>query len=74
MSLNQPALIPWNRTLFVSSAGLEHAKRLVTAYKQGLIPSMTPELWQAKKVVDSTLHPGIAPKSALSNVCSVADS
>lgn len=44
--------------LFVSSSGLEQAKKLVTSYKQGEIPSMTPELWQAKKVLDSTLHPG----------------
>jgi tricarboxylate carrier len=43
--------------LFVSSAGLENAKRLVSAYKQGQIKEMTPELWYAKKVVDSTLHP-----------------
>ncbi|KAL2220546.1 putative mitochondrial cation transporter [Thermoascus aurantiacus ATCC 26904] len=48
---------PPRRTLFVSRAGLEDAKRLITAYKQGQIPHMTPELWQAKKVVDSTLHP-----------------
>ncbi|KAK6368585.1 Sideroflexin FSF1 [Lithohypha guttulata] len=45
------------RTLFVSSSGLEHAKQLVTSYKKGEIQSMTPELWQAKKVIDSTLHP-----------------
>ncbi|KAK5091307.1 Sideroflexin FSF1 [Lithohypha guttulata] len=45
------------RTLFVSSTGLEHAKQLVTSYKKGEIQSMTPELWQAKKVIDSTLHP-----------------
>lgn len=45
--------------LFVSSSGLENAKRLVAGYKQGQIPLMTPELWQAKKVVDSTLHPGL---------------
>ncbi|KAL9129300.1 MAG: hypothetical protein Q9217_002210 [Psora testacea] len=45
------------RNLFVSAAGLEHAKRLVSAYKQGQVKSMTPEIWQAKKVVDSTLHP-----------------
>ena len=31
---------------------------LISSYKQGQIQSMTPELWQAKKVVDSTLHPG----------------
>jgi len=41
----------------VSSSGLEHAKSLIAAYKQGKIQTMTPELWQAKKVVDSTLHP-----------------
>ena len=28
------------------------------AYKQGEIKEMTPELWKAKKIVDSTLHPG----------------
>jgi hypothetical protein len=42
----------------VSEAGLQHAKDLVTAYKQGQIQSMTPEIWQAKKIIDSTLHPG----------------
>lgn len=45
------------RTLFVGRAGLEQAKNALIAYKQGQIPSMTPELWQAKKIVDSTLHP-----------------
>lgn len=45
------------RTLFVSSAGLEGAKKLLSSYKNGEIQIMTPELWQAKKVVDSTLHP-----------------
>ncbi|QIW95824.1 hypothetical protein AMS68_001342 [Peltaster fructicola] len=49
------------RTLFVSTSGLEHAKQLVTQYKQGTIRSMTPELWQAKKVIDSTLHPVFLP-------------
>ncbi|PNS15210.1 hypothetical protein CAC42_8211 [Sphaceloma murrayae] len=44
-------------TLFVSNAGLEHAKSLVAAYKQGRIQHMTPDLWKAKKIVDSTLHP-----------------
>jgi sideroflexin-5 len=44
--------------LFTSSAGLEHAKQLVTAYKQGQIKDMTPDLWRAKKIIDSTLHPG----------------
>ena len=46
------------RTLFVTSSGLENAKRLITKYKIGEIKAMTPELWWAKKVVDSTLHPG----------------
>lgn len=45
------------RTLFTSKTGLEHAKSLITKYKQGEIQSMTPELWKAKKIVDSTLHP-----------------
>ncbi|KAL9023328.1 MAG: hypothetical protein Q9180_008279 [Flavoplaca navasiana] len=45
------------RTLFVSSAGLESAKSLVSSYKLRHVQSMTPELWKAKKVVDSTLHP-----------------
>jgi hypothetical protein len=44
--------------LFTSAAGLEDAKQLVTAYKMGKMPDMTPELWQAKKTIDSTLHPG----------------
>ncbi|KAK4231543.1 putative mitochondrial transport protein [Podospora fimiseda] len=45
------------RTLLVGNAGLESAKNLLIAYKQGQIQSMTPELWKAKKIVDSTLHP-----------------
>lgn len=36
---------------------VEQAKRLVWDYKNGVIPNMTPELWRAKKVLDSTLHP-----------------
>lgn len=51
-------LTRWLRTLFVSSAGLEHAKQLVTAYKQGKIQDITSEIWNAKKIIDSTLHPG----------------
>jgi hypothetical protein len=48
-----------NRTLLVSAAGLDQAKALISSYKQGKIQSMSPELWHAKKVVDSTLHPGM---------------
>ena len=46
------------RTLFTSSQGLEQAKQMLTSYKTGEIRDMTPELWNAKKIVDSTLHPG----------------
>lgn len=47
-----------HRTLLVSRDGLEKAKGLITNYKLGKIREMTPELWQAKKIVDSTIHPG----------------
>ncbi|KAI9865505.1 MAG: hypothetical protein M1824_002244 [Vezdaea acicularis] len=47
------------RTLLVSKAGLENAKSIVTAYKVGDAQAMTPEIWSAKKIVDSTLHPGM---------------
>jgi len=52
-------LILPSRTLLVSSDGLKQAKALITQYKNGHIEEMTPELWKAKKVVDSTLHPGL---------------
>ncbi|PGH06092.1 hypothetical protein AJ79_06626 [Helicocarpus griseus UAMH5409] len=55
--VKQSAEISDPRTLFVSSAGLENAKSLISSYKNGHIPSMTPELWKAKQIVDSTLHP-----------------
>jgi hypothetical protein len=45
------------RTLLTSAAGLEQAKQLVTAYKTGKVRDMTPELWTAKKTIDSTIHP-----------------
>ncbi|PHH90242.1 hypothetical protein CDD83_4180 [Cordyceps sp. RAO-2017] len=44
-------------TLFAGTSGLERAKQLVTDYKTGKTQRMTAELWQAKKIVDSTLHP-----------------
>lgn len=47
------------RTLLVGGTGLEHAKSLIRAYKQGEVKEMNPELWKAKKIVDSTLHPGM---------------
>ncbi|KAI4123655.1 MAG: hypothetical protein LQ347_006071 [Umbilicaria vellea] len=55
--VKQSAEISDPRTLFVSASGLESAKKLVSSYKQGQIKLMTTELWQAKKIVDSTLHP-----------------
>ncbi|TQS36770.1 hypothetical protein Golomagni_02770 [Golovinomyces magnicellulatus] len=45
------------RTLFVSKSGLENAKNTILAYKQGKIKDVNDELWRAKKIVDSTLHP-----------------
>ncbi|KAI1212341.1 Tricarboxylate/iron carrier [Annulohypoxylon truncatum] len=55
--VKQTATITDPRTLFAGKHGLEHAKKLLVAYKQGEIKDMTPELWKAKKIVDSTLHP-----------------
>ncbi|OTB20242.1 hypothetical protein K445DRAFT_312674 [Daldinia sp. EC12] len=55
--VKQTATITDPRTLFVGKHGLEQAKKLLVAYKQGEIKDMTPELWKAKKIVDSTLHP-----------------
>lgn len=48
-----------HRTLLAGKTGLEQAKKLVISYKQGDIKQMTPDLWRAKKIVDSTLHPGM---------------
>ncbi|ERF69982.1 hypothetical protein EPUS_03534 [Endocarpon pusillum Z07020] len=59
--VKQSAGIADPRTLLVSSSGLENAKRLVSSYKKGEIKTMTPEIWQAKKIVDSTLHPARLP-------------
>jgi sideroflexin-5 len=47
--------------LLAGKTGLEQAKKLIIEYKQGTIREMTPELWKAKKIVDSTLHPGMGP-------------
>jgi hypothetical protein len=45
------------RTLFTSDAELKHAINLLTIYKNDHAKVMRTELWQAKKIVDSTLHP-----------------
>ena len=47
------------RTLLVNKEGLGHAKDLISGYKQGKFRDMNAELWSAKKIVDSTLHPGM---------------
>jgi hypothetical protein len=51
-------LSPTHRTLFVGREGLEQAKSRLVEYKTGRVKEMVPDLWQAKKIVDSTLHPG----------------
>lgn len=51
-------------TLLAGKSGLEQAKKLLVDYKQGRIPEMTAELWRAKKIVDSTLHPGTDTRGA----------
>jgi hypothetical protein len=52
-------MLTFIRTLLVNEARLEHAKSLVAEYKQGKIGETNEELWKAKKIVDSTLHPGM---------------
>lgn len=42
--------------LLNTSKDVESAKRLVWDYRNGIIPQMTPELWRAKRVLDSTVH------------------
>jgi hypothetical protein len=56
--VRQAADISDPRTLFVSNAGLEQAKALLARYKDGQVREMSEEVWRAKKVVDSTIHPG----------------
>lgn len=46
----------------MGKTGLEQAKRALIAYKKGETHEMTPQLWKAKKIVDSTLHPGKAAR------------
>jgi hypothetical protein len=65
LQLNEKCLVKLleltiGRTLLVNKAGLDHAKSLISGYKQGKIGEMNDELWKAKKIVDSTLHPGMS--------------
>ena len=46
---------------------------MVSGYKQNQISSMSPELWKAKKIVDSTLHPGILFFFSVEMNCFMAD-
>jgi tricarboxylate carrier len=55
--VKQAATISDMRTLFASQQILEQSKALLTQYKQGQIQNMNEDLWQAKKIVDSTIHP-----------------
>lgn len=43
--------------LLSTKKDVEHAKRLIWDYTHGVIPTMTPELWKAKRILDSQLHP-----------------
>ncbi|RUS24502.1 LOW QUALITY PROTEIN: Tricarboxylate/iron carrier [Jimgerdemannia flammicorona] len=45
-------------TLFVSRQGLERAKETIANYNAGKLKDVNPEeLWRAKQIVDSTVHP-----------------
>lgn len=57
----------------MTADGLENAKKLIESYKGGQLLSMTPELWHAKKVVDSTLHPGMFEFSRWEVGCTASD-
>ncbi|TID28186.1 hypothetical protein CANINC_002619 [Pichia inconspicua] len=43
--------------LLTTSKDIEESKRLIWDYKNGVIPEMTPRLWKAKKILDSSIHP-----------------
>lgn len=43
--------------LLSTSKDIEESKRLIWDYKNGVIPKMTPKLWRAKKILDSSVHP-----------------
>lgn len=61
------------RTLFVSNDELESAKNLIAAYRQGSIRDLDERVWKAKKIVDSTLHPGHLSPSTDTFVLMVID-
>lgn len=43
--------------LLTTSSQLEHSRQLIAKFRNGELKEMTPELWHAKKVLDSTVHP-----------------
>jgi tricarboxylate carrier len=43
--------------LFTTSKHLGDAKKLISDYRNGQFKELTPEFWNAKKVLDSTVHP-----------------
>lgn len=43
--------------LLNTKSDIDHAKRVVWDYKNGVTGKLTPEFWRSKKVLDSTLHP-----------------
>lgn len=43
--------------LLNTSEDIRKAKLMVWEYRNGVRPEMTPELWRAKKVLDSSIHP-----------------
>ena len=57
-----------SRTLLVSSQQLEYSKQILTQYKMGQVKEMNDDLWKAKKIVDSTLHPGTLTQLEMSLV------
>lgn len=44
----------------MGKTGLEQAKQAIMLYKQGHTKEISSDLWRAKKIVDSTLHPGLS--------------
>lgn len=52
----------------MSSQQLEYSKQILTQYKMGQVKEMNDDLWKAKKIVDSTLHPGTLTQLEMSLV------
>lgn len=44
------------RTLLTTQSDIDHARQLISEYRNGNM-AMGPEMWRAKRVLDSTLHP-----------------